>query len=139
MTYSAVVHLLFYFKNPLLPAQHGYLRALESVGDLLIRVLTSVANSFLLVYVTEAFPTVIRHYELGFITCVSRLGYLLQPKLSLFWRSREIHPYMVNGVFYVAGLLLLGKLRETRDEPLKDYIDEDEDGFITGSLSVGLL
>jgi hypothetical protein len=138
LVYSAVVHLLFYFKNPLKATEGFGLKVVLSLADMLVRLLSSIGNTFLLVYVTEAFPTVIRHYELGFITFVSRLAYMLQPKLSAFWRSREIHPFMVNGLLYIPALLLLAKLRETREEPLKDFIEEDEEGFITGSLSVGL-
>lgn len=107
---SAVVHLCFYFIQPR-DDYTGFSKVIILILGILIRLLMSYGNTFLVIYSIELFPTSIRHFALGMLGFITKLMYMLSFIFDSFFSSRYIHPNFVLGALMVGAYFLIPKLR----------------------------
>ena len=109
---SAFFHLCFYFIQP----QHnytGFSKGIIITLWIIIRLLMSYGNTFIVIYSIELFPTSIRHFALGMLGFITKLMYMLSFIFDKFFSERYIHPNFVLGLLMVGAYFLIPKLRET--------------------------
>jgi len=137
LIYSGVVHVLFYFVRPIY--EYGsFGRLVIMSAEILIRVSMSMGNVFMLIYSIETFPTAVRHFALGLLGFATKSMYVVSIRFINFWAWRDIHPSFIIGLLLLGGLTLVGKLRETKAHPIRDYLEEDEYGALMVETKTGL-
>ncbi|XP_039093196.1 solute carrier family 22 member 13 [Hyaena hyaena] len=80
------------------------------------------------VYSAELFPTVIRQTGMGLVGIFSRIGGILTPLVMLLVEYHAALPMLIYGSLPIGGGLLCALLPETRGLPLKDTIEDLEQG-----------
>ena len=110
LIFSAIAHLIFFFIDPQF-SYSGFAKFIVVLLNISIRVLMSVGNTFLAIYVIELFPTSIRHYTLGMLGFITKLAYMFSFNFSAFWEERTIHPNFILGILFVCCFFLTAKLR----------------------------
>uniref|UniRef100_A0AAY4BVI9 Major facilitator superfamily (MFS) profile domain-containing protein n=1 Tax=Denticeps clupeoides TaxID=299321 RepID=A0AAY4BVI9_9TELE len=99
---------------------HGLTIALVMMGK------TGVtgAYTFIYLYVTELFPTVVRNMGLSASTMASRTGSIISPYIAYMGRYNKILPYMLMGSITIVIGVLSVLLPETKDEELPEFISQ---------------
>jgi len=85
-----------------------------------------------------ALATAVRHFALGLLGFATKIMYVVSIRFIDFWAWRDIHPSFIIGVLLLGGLSLIGKLRETKTHPIRDYLEEDEYGNLMVETKTGL-
>ncbi|XP_007517133.1 solute carrier family 22 member 13 isoform X4 [Erinaceus europaeus] len=80
------------------------------------------------VYSAELFPTILRQTGMGLVGVFSRIGGILTPLVILLADYHEALPKVIYGSLPIAAGLLCILLPETRGQPLKDTIEDLEQG-----------
>ncbi|XP_008066538.1 solute carrier family 22 member 13-like [Carlito syrichta] len=92
------------------------------------KVATAAAFTISYVYSAELFPTVIRPTGMGLVGIFSRIGGILTPLVILLGEYHVALPMLICGSLPTVVGLLCALLPETRDQPLKDTIEDLEQG-----------
>ncbi|XP_039699225.1 solute carrier family 22 member 13 [Pteropus medius] len=80
------------------------------------------------VYSAELFPTVLRQSGMGLVAVFSRAGGIITPLVILLGEYHAALPMIIIGTLPIVGGLLCVLLPETRGQPLKDTIEDLEQG-----------
>lgn len=124
-------HILFLFA-PVHRTQYFNLLAFYFLC--IIRLAVSGFACFLNVYIQEVYPTSLRHFAFGLTTFWQKFAWVFIPLYSQLCYNMHISPLIPVGVFVLAGLPMIQKLRETLDKPLKDEVDEEQDALLTNQF-----
>ncbi|XP_070348415.1 solute carrier family 22 member 13 [Equus asinus] len=89
---------------------------------------TAAAFTISYVYSAELFPTIIRQTGMGLVGIFSRIGGILTPLVILLGDYQEAVPMIIYGTLPIVAGLLCILLPETRGQPLKDTIEDLEQG-----------
>ncbi|XP_015979547.1 solute carrier family 22 member 13 [Rousettus aegyptiacus] len=80
------------------------------------------------VYSAELFPTVLRQSGMGLVAIFSRLAGILTPLVILLNEYHKALPMIIIGTLPIGVGLLSALLPETRGQPLKDTVEDLEQG-----------
>jgi len=81
----------------------------------------------LYVYITEIYPTSVRHFGFGFFMATSYLSLIFVMNLIDPMRAIGLRPSLIVGIVDIGLILLLKYLPETQKMKLVDYIKEEDD------------
>ncbi|KAL2077661.1 hypothetical protein ACEWY4_027165 [Coilia grayii] len=100
------------------------LNALTVTLAMIGKLVVTGAFSFVYVYSTELFPTVVRNMGLGVTSMASRIGSTVSPYIAYIGTYNKVLPYILMGTIslFSGGLSLL--LPETKGEKLPELISQ---------------
>jgi len=79
------------------------------------------------VYITEVYPTSVRHFGFGFFTASSYLALIFVMNMVEPLRDIGLRPSFLVGVAYIGMIWMLKYVPETQKNKLVDYINEEDD------------
>lgn len=102
--------------------------------NLLIQIPLNASIPLILCYITEVYPTVVRHYAFGLFLMVFCLGGTLARGLK---DLGDIQGPFLGGVCFI-GLGVMGKLRETFALGLKENLVEENEALLNNAILGGI-
>ena len=94
----------------------------------IVRFGVGAAFIIMYLYTNELYPTVVRNTALGFSVVMARLGPILCPFI-IDAVDRKENVMTCFGVVLLLSSMMLVRLPETKDMPLKDSLTDDEDSI----------
>lgn len=81
---------------------------------------------FLNVYMTEMFPTTVRHYIFGVTGVCSSLMIILVESIKLQSDLFNLIPFFISGISMLLAIAFMPKMKETLDRDFLDFLDDEE-------------
>lgn len=88
----------------------------------------------LIIYTIEVYPTVIRHFGLGFFLGVATFSALLANILIFMIKINGVGLLILIGFLCLLGIGIMNKLRETYDLGLKENLVEEEEALLNNDI-----
>lgn len=79
------------------------------------------------IYISEIYPTVVRHLAFGYFFFIFTIIEFLVPIFDSLLRLLHLSPFFVLGIIFVASTIPMIKLREEEIPHLKDNLIEEKD------------
>ena len=102
--------------------------------NLIAQIAFDAGFPLLITFISEVYPTVVRHYALGFFMSYGSLIVLItKPVFDLF----ELFGFpasVILGILCLVGIGVMNKLRETFGLGLKENIAEENDALLNNEI-----
>lgn len=79
------------------------------------------------IYISEIYPTVVRHLAFGYFFFISTIIEFLVPVFTSILSLMRISPFFIIGIIFILSLIPMNKLREEEVPHLKDNLIEEKD------------
>lgn len=79
------------------------------------------------IYISEIYPTVVRHLAFGYFFFISTIIEFLVPIFNNLLRLLRLHPFFILGIIFILSTIPMSKLREEEVPHLKDNLLEEKD------------
>ena len=92
----------------------------------LAKLAISAGMALFTVYICEVYPTVVRHFALGFYNTFTKLAVVLIPNFITFTNFIGVGPLLPISLLALGTLYLMSYIPETKDKNSEDYIEEEK-------------
>jgi len=105
-------------------AARSFFNTRRHIFVIIARFWLSSAWSIATMMIQEVFPTSVRALGHGFAQTVGRIGGIIGSQMQMVHDLHSAAPYAVYGALLVITAVMIYFLEETRDEPLKDLLED---------------
>lgn len=93
-----------------------------------------VAIGTMYIFITEVYPTSVRHFGLGFFMSMAYMALIFMMNLIEPMRSIGLRPSLIVGIVNVGLVYFMKYVPETQKQKLVDYIKEEDDMLLNMEL-----